>query len=294
MRKSILRAHKAMAKGMLTLMLALSPVSAYASGELEPKRLKSSLIDFGIGAASGAASMAVYTPFHYFQNRQIQRLPIAWDNPTYWFRGLPSLALGKAPTFAIQMSSYNLITTAMRKNNGIDLNSKQQISAAMIAGGLSGIANNATHLIALRQENSGSKFIPTVKDLVSSKTSMRGLGTTMSREMIFTNIYMNFLKKLQESIHKKTDNKPLAQVSSGLLSGGAIALTTQPFMVVTAKLYADVHKAHYQNGLDCAYKTYLEGGIKGFYKGTGYRSIGILFALPVLDYVEKMLSTRYK
>jgi len=253
--------------------------------------LKSALIDFTIGATSGAAGMIVYTPFHYFQNRSIQKQPIIWENPPCWFRGMPSLALGKAPTIAVQMSTYELITKIIKKNN-TELSDTQKIAAATIAGAMSGIVNNFSHLIALHQENTGKSFVKTTQH--HGKMALtRGLGTTILRETFFTNIYFILLKKIREIMDKKIHNPVLAQISSGLLSGCVVAATTQPCMVITAKLYADMEKKQYHNGFDATYKTFVQEGIRGFYKGGGYRSIGVILALPVFDYVQKTLKGSY-
>ncbi|MEX0940229.1 MAG: MC/SLC25 family protein [Candidatus Babeliales bacterium] len=80
----------------------------------------------------------------------------------------------------------------------------------------------------------------------------------------------------------------------GLLSGGTIVLTTQPFMVLITKLYANLKKEKYKHGFDAAYKILRNEGVRGFYKGCGYRAMGIIAALPVInasrDFFNKRIS----
>lgn len=246
--------------------------------------------EFYIGALSGAAAMTVYTPFHYFQNRSIQKLPIVWNKPVYWFRGLPSLALGKAPSIGLQMASFGAITKNITKNIGDDLTNQQMISAAMISGGISGMFNNLTHLIALQQENNGTTIKNTIKRLGFKNCFMRGLGTTIIREMLFINIYMNFLQPFKK-LFDANNIGLLSGIISGGISGVAVVATTQPLMVIGSRLYADMEKKKYTNGLDALKKIYKENGIRSFYKASGYRSVGVILALPVLDYVQTHLKS---
>lgn len=261
-------------------ILLLCPLSVCGQHD----NIKLAIKDFSAGALSSGGAMVVYAPFHYFQNRKIQTLTID-RNPLTWFRGAPALAIGKAPTMALQMSSYGIITRIIQNNQ--DLSSSQDTVAATIAGGLSGIVSNSTHLIALHQENKGSAFVPTIKQLPLGIYSLsRGLGTTVSREMLFANIYLIMLKNLKTKAHHYINNTHLANIGSCLLSGVIIAGATQPFMVITAKLYNDIEKKLYTNGYDALCKTFLKFGISGFYRGSSYRCVGIILALPCFDYLQ--------
>lgn len=248
------------------------------------------LTTFCIGAVSGSAGMLVYAPFHYFQNRHIQKLPIIWEKPHYWFRGAPSLVIGKAPALGVQISTYEAISRLL-KQDAKELTYAQKTQAATIAGVLSGMVHNATHLIALQQENSGKTFAKTIVGLPAKQEIVtRGLGTTLAREAIFANVFLVVLQALEKQVKPHIHNETVAQVSSGVLTGATIAGITQPFMVVTAKLYADMEKKQYRNGFDAAYKIVTEEGVRGFYKGSGYRSIGVTVAIPVFNAVNEYFS----
>ncbi|MCL5875317.1 MAG: hypothetical protein M1114_02495 [Candidatus Dependentiae bacterium] len=215
-------------------------------GSIYTQTLKSTLADFVIGATSGAAGMVVYTPFHYLQNRKIQKLPIH-TNPLCWFRGMPSLALGKAPSIAIQMSTYGLITKIISQKKEY-LSHQQKTFASLISGAAAGIINNFTHLVTLHQENHGTPFVTTIKNLPSPQITLtRGLGTTISREILFAHVFLVLLQDMKKVVNSKINNHHIAEISCGLLSGGIIAATTQPFMVITGKLYADLSKKRYKN-----------------------------------------------
>ena len=64
-------------------------------------------------------------------------------------------------------------------------------------------------------------------------------------------------------------------------------------MVISTKLYADMDKKEYKNGLDVARKTYHKGGIRAFYKGSGWRSMGVIAALATLDCAEEMFASLF-
>src|SRR5580692_5931009 len=121
---------------IVTLFSLLTITHAPLINGMESHKL---VADFCVGATSGAAAMTVYTPFHYFQNRQIQELPIMWYKPHYWFRGLPSLALGKAPTVGVQMMTYHAAMNVPlpETNNGY-----KALGATLLAGCAGGIVNN--------------------------------------------------------------------------------------------------------------------------------------------------------
>ena len=85
-----------------------------------------------IGGISDAASMTVYAPWSYFQNRKIQGLSIEWKKPHYWFKGYPTLALNNAPVIAIQSTGYKYIMAAI-KNKNKELAYSDTIFAASVA-----------------------------------------------------------------------------------------------------------------------------------------------------------------
>jgi len=257
----------------------------------EENSVKSVLRNAQVGFTSSAAGMLVYTPFHYFQNRIIQNLPIIWNNPTYWFRGAPSLILGKGPTMAVELASYQLIAKVLQQQ-GATSSSVHNTIAATLAGAAGGVVNNLTHLIALHQENKGCSFAQTIREFPNKRVWMRGLGTTITREMIFSNIFFVTLKKLRAIISAHTESPRVAQVTSGLIAGALVAGVTQPFMVVTAHLYADVEKKQYTNGLDAVRKIFRAHGLRHFYKGSAYRSVGIMLALPVFDAVRSYYTAK--
>lgn len=246
---------------------------------------------FLIGSISGGAAMVPYAPFHYFQNRTIQNLPIHWHKPRHWFRGLPTLALGKMPTFGMQMATYN-VSTRLLENEDQKMSEKQKIYAAMFAGASSGLVQNVTQHIALHQENDGRSLSQTIRSLHSNQVLLRALGTNMAIQTMFTHIYLNYLQNMKSNINTYTENKILAQLYTGLFSGCMVAVTTQPLMVISAKLYADIERKEYSNGFSAMVKIFLNDGIRGFYTGTGYRSLGIIVALPVLDYVAQKLQEK--
>ena len=284
--------------GLFFLFLGANPYICLAgSGEttsLHPiKSIKrwpnAFLSDFTIGAASGGAAMLVYTPFgSYFQNRRIQGLPIEWK-PSYWLRGARPLVFGQALGIALQMSGNELFLKLLQRKN-TDISRGKRTIAATSAGGLAGVVTNFAKLIALHQENKGTSVIKTVQTLAQSKGGvLRGLGTTVLRETIFANFFLNVLKDIKTKTYQTFHNPILASVSSSMLTGAGIAATTQPFAVLNTKLYADKEKQRYKNGLDAASQVWQKRGISGFYKGTGYRSIGIILSLPVLDATRDML-----
>lgn len=244
------------------------------------------LHDAAVGAVSSTAAMAVYTPCHYFQNRTIQNLPID-RNPRTWFRGFPALAGGKAPTMAVNLATYNLARTCLAQE---DL-AMQELIAATAAGALSGVVNNSTNLIALHQENTGQSLLRTITKLPARKTLTRGLGTTVSREILFTQLFLVALQNTKQTIKDNIANDTFATtIATTFASGAIIAGTTQPFMVVGAHLYADMEKKHYKNGVDAARYIFKKSGVKGFYTGAVYRSVGVMLAIPVLDGVCHQLN----
>ncbi len=246
------------------------------------------LSNFAISAASQVTAITVYTPFHYFQNRIVQQLPIN-PTPRVWFRGLPSMALGKVPTFAVQRTAYEYIL--QMKNTETEGRIPNELIAATGAGGASGVIANLTHQIALHQENNGTKLKQTMQKIVQSNGGFkRGLGVSISRESGFAAIYMAFFPKAQKSIEKKLPDSPLLSALAGyLFLGTFVGATTQPFMAVQATLFADAQKKEYANGFDAAISMARKNGFKTFYKGIGHRTPGIIFGLFALDKCEKGL-----
>lgn len=59
----------------INLILILSSFN-YVVPNQQENSLKTVSKDLFVGTAAGASGMVVYTPFHYFQNRTIQKLPI--------------------------------------------------------------------------------------------------------------------------------------------------------------------------------------------------------------------------
>lgn len=247
-----------------------------------------SLTDFAIGGTSGACAMYAYAPWNYFQNRRIQKLPIEWKNPIRWFKGAPCIAIGKAPVIAVQTASYEWISRIMKKNSdNKPLSNAQQIAAAMVAGGLSAPVGNITQLVALHQQNNKTTFYQTINQFPEKYKSLtRASFASIYREIIFTNVFMNLLPLIKKNIDKNINNKIISQTASATLCGAVVAFCAQPLQVIVVTLHADIEKKEYRGMIDAARKIAAFGGIKGFYKGSGYRSVGVIFALPVLSFVQ--------
>jgi hypothetical protein len=247
--------------------------------------------DILIGAISGAASMTMYAPFSYFQNRTIQQLPIAWQKPHYWFRGYPTLAFNSAPVIAIQTTSYHYLTHKMKLHPDIEPSNTDTIFAATVAGGLSGPVNNTAQLIALHQHNTGLSIIETVNKFPHSYKSLhRATVPAICRGMLFANAYINCLPSIKNYIHRHCNNDSIALATSALFSSIFTTITTQPIQVIITKLHADIEKKHYNGMIQAGKKIIATEGLRALYKGAYYRTLGNTLALPVLNYVQQTLN----
>jgi Mitochondrial carrier protein len=232
-----------------------------------------------IGSAAGMGAMTVYGPWHYWQNRHIQDLEVV-RRPNFWFRGVPSLAIGKVPTYAVHFSVYSLL---------MDIN---PTFASVVAGSSAGVVNNFTHLVTLHQENTGQSFFQVVKKHGIKQCVSRGLGTVIFREITFNVIFMNVLIDIKNRLMDKTTMpKWMITLSSAVLTGCGVVLVTQPHMVVSALLYADMDKKKYNNGYNVIIDIWKQKGLRAFYKGAARRTPGVILGLMVLHQISVGLRT---
>ncbi len=243
-----------------------------------------------IGGISGAASMTVYAPWSYFQNRKIQQLPIEWKKPHYWFRGYPTLALNNAPVIAIQSAGYKYIMTVI-KNNNKELACSDTIFAASVAGGLSAPVNNTSQLITLHQQNNGLSILQTINKFPNSYRSLhRGTIPAMYRGFFFANGYINCLPFIKEHVYQQCSNNTLAIILSAIFSSILITSITQPMQVIITTLHADIEKKHYTGMMQACKKLVSTKGLRALYQGAYYRTMGNVLAIPVLNYVQQTLN----
>jgi|GEM_PF-5764490 len=244
-----------------------------------------------IGAMSGAASMAVYAPWSYFQNRHIQQKPIEWHKPHHWWRGYRILACNNAPVIAIQQATYLHIKHIIQTSKKTDtLSHSEKTLAVTCAGGISGPINNTAQLIALQQQNNGLSIIQTINKMPEKYKSLhRASVPAIYRGMFFANSYMNCLPFIKSKVAHITHNNLVTLLISGFMSSLFITATSQPMQVIITTLHADIEKKQYNGMIDAVKKITKKQGIKALYHGSLYRTAGNTIALPVLEYVQKIL-----
>lgn len=275
----------------ITLTLSYA-ITIHASESNKQMFIPSNLYtDTITGAVSGIASMTVYAPFSYFQNRKIQHLPIEWKKPHYWFRGYPTLACNSAPTIAVQTTSYKYMTSIMNIDSNIENSNTNTILAASVAGGLSGPVNNTAQLIALHQHNTGLSLVQTINNFPNSYKSLhRATIPAIYRGILFANAYINCLPFIKKHIYQHCNNNAIAFMISALASSILTTITTQPMQVIITKLHADIEKKKYDGMIQATKKIITLHGFRALYQGACYRTMGNMFAIPALNYVQQTLN----
>ncbi|HEV2601472.1 MAG TPA: hypothetical protein VGT41_04175 [Candidatus Babeliales bacterium] len=267
--------------------------------------------DFYIGAASGTVGMTVYAPFHYAQNRRIQRLGILLNkqaqlsapkslqaNIKQIMSGSRALIFGKVPAIAIQQAGYAGIIRKL-ESEGTAASETEKLGANITAAIFSAPVANASQLVALHQENQKEKcnILKTIHSFPRGyKDLSRGLGPVMVRETLFMLIFNQLLPKVKNETQKITNDEAMAYLISAPIAGALVTGCTQPANVNVTYLHADIAQKKYKgfwSFMDAYHAMKSKGIVAESFRGTGLRAPGVMLGLAAMNKAkEEMLSAQ--
>lgn len=253
----------------------------------------------GLGAATGTIEVLVDQPLigikNWLQLPYEKRAKIALT-PRYLYTGLMTNVAGMAPATALQIAVNTGLEAAIE---GEDLPAK--LMRASAAGVASSVVANPIELIILQQHITQARapaVVNAVVDAAGMRTLLsRAITLTAAREGFFAPGYLVVYPMIKELIEEKLENKTVAIVGSGMLTGGIIAVLTHPLDTIKTRLQADYTKAEIATIRDACRSLYYEIdektgkkiGWRSFYKGGAARATRAIIAIPLMAKTYEVL-----
>jgi len=243
------------------------------------------------GGAAGAIEICITFPTEYVKT-QLQSFPNKYRSlghvvtstirefgPRGLYRGLTPLVIGSTPKTAVRFFTYESTKNYFYPNK--ELAPLQHLYCGLAAGVSEAVfAVCPMETIKVRVINAPKGQYKGTFDGVSQIVRAegpggiyRGLSATIMKQGSNQAIRFTTFAKIQALIKSDDDDKhSVIQVFKSLFAGGAAGATSvllnTPVDVIKTKLQGPEAKKLYTGVFDCCKKTYISGGIPGFYKGT--------------------------
>lgn len=145
----------------------------------------------------------------------------------------------------------------------------------MTAGALQVVATNPMEIVKLRMQVQSKDTPPELRRTARQIVQMLGfrglysyMGVTLIRDVPFSAIFFPAYANLS-TIFAGEGNTPQFHhiLAAGAASGALAAGLVTPADVIKTRLQVEGADLLYSGIVDCARKTYIEGGVKALYKG---------------------------
>lgn len=263
--------HKIKTYATIAILLASCTLHGDQSNEF--------LRNIGIGSIAGIIEVVTTQPLIYIKNMLQQKKSISFK-PKIMYRGFGVSIASMGPTTAIQIATNKALESVI---DGDDETAK--IKRAFCAGALSATASTPIELIILKQQNSGKKVFPAIKQLLHEagpRVAGRGLAANAVRDGGFTVGYLILFPLIKKSIKPYLDNEVAVTIVGGGITGVATAIATHPADTVKTILQRDYKRKRIRHIWDAVKTIYKNDGIKGFYKGVIPRATRAALAIPII------------
>eukprot|EP01134_Creolimax_fragrantissima_P004970 CFRG4970T1 len=190
------------------------------------------------------------------------------------------------PESAVKFYTYESV-----KNFICDDPQQMKIHHRMIAGGCAGLASQfAIYPMELIKTRLITQKVPlgiigTFRNVVQKegfRAFYRGLSPALIGVVPYAAIDLTCFETLKSYYMQKYDTKrpnALALLAFGTISSTLGSTSVYPLNLIRTKLQADT--GNYKNAVDCIRKTYIEGGIRGFYKGLSTNLLKVAPAVSI-------------
>lgn len=233
-----------------------------------------------VGSLAGVTEVCFLgQPLSYAMNQMVQGKALS-RNPLHWYKGCGANAAGMAPITAIQKAVNSQVQALMKSKQEAELSDAQKMGAAFVAGATSAIAATPSEAIPVYMQKPENAQMTTRQAAMDLKLrAWRGLGTTATRDGLFTVGYSALAPMMQERAKTIMGASQAAEVVGGIAAGVVTAVATQPLAVVKTELQAN---PNHRNSFTVAQDIYSKEGLKGLYKGITARGARVMIAIPVL------------
>jgi len=277
--------------------------------------LETSLNSSSLLATSFVAS-AVYHPLTVTKMRYQLGLPVhldprlAYRNPKLLIEGVRDsfkgfrVSLITAPLFCAMGKSQEWLKESLPTSDSRVIRECTELSAALIPGLLASPLYNAADVVTidLQTAKKGEGVFSTMKKVVN-QAGLKGLCTgglaLASKDSIWTASIFYGEGKIASGIKAIFPSfSSLNYLQQGAVSGALVGATnwviTQPIDLLATLRQEDYLKQKYPNYFSMVKKTFVEGGLKAFYRGGSPRLIMLIADMAVtvdaLKFFQKQTS----
>jgi hypothetical protein len=262
-----------------------------------PNSFLRTLADATIGGGiAGAAEVAADHPAWVLKTRyQDDRIPKNQKftlNPRVLYRGFFPNIFSMAPITALQVSVSQGIKSMFHSpdNPPSDMES---LSYSATGGAVSSLVGGPTELLMARQTQERG-FFGTLRHTILERGwrgLLPGMGGTAVRDAKFTAGYGYGAPRLKEEF-KEYMPENAASVAGGIGAGVPVALLSQPWD--TLKTAQQTAEGEVLPMWKIAKQKMKEEGIKGFYKGSGWRMGRVASAIMIMGEVNERVNNWLK
>lgn len=230
-------------KTLLRYLMIVTSVSFTArGGDFQKKRSLSMFESVLVGSAAGATEVAFAgQPLSYRANMLSLKQSCS-TNPVHWYKGFSVSLAGMAPITALQKVGRVTGERFLQARQDESLSDAQKLSVACLAGAAAATVATPSEAVPV--------YMQCMEKAGTPKTSMqafkelklqvwRGFSLTAGRDGLFTMGYGSLAALAKARATQAYGDSPVVSVGSGALTGGAIAVATQPLAVVKTMLQGD-------------------------------------------------------
>lgn len=232
-------------------------------------------------------------PFNYAKNMTQQKQPISL-NPMVMYRGVHANALNMGSCTMIQFAVGGRIQQFILNGEQRHLSLKEEMTAGIGGGTVSGLVGSPLELIMIQQQRKGLSLGATIADITRNPPNvMRGFVGCAIREALWTCGYLSIppvvRRSLMETYPETYPDNNRARIPAALLGGLFACYLTHPFDTVKTCMQGDIERTTYGTFTQTAGKIFAESSIPGFYRGATFRYGRMVCAVFIMDLLKEQV-----
>ena len=214
-------------------------------------------------------------------------------DPRVLYRGFFPNVLSMAPITAIQVSVAQGLRSLFHSETSNPPSNIEALSYSAAGGAMSALVGSPTELL-MSQQTKDRGFFSTLKHIVREcgwRGLLPGMAGTAARDAKFTVGYGFASPFLKEKFEERMPEEA-ATIAAGLCAGLPVAALSQPWD--TLKTAQQTGPAPVTPLWKLAKDTIMKEGIRGLYKGSGWRMARVTSAVMIMGEVNEKVSQLLK
>jgi len=246
-----------------------------------------------LGTIAGGIEVCIDQPMLYWKNAKQQNLPFTM-NPKIVYRGLTASVTNMAVLTGLQFISTGYVKKGITGGVDREMSTAETIGAALIGGGLSGLACCPMELVMIQQQRFGGTIINTPSRIIQQHGALgltRGMVTSVAREGIFTAGMLGVAPVIQNYLVEKHEINTVPAGMAGALAGALFAATvTHPLDTTKTCMQGDIEQSTYKGMTSTMKAIYQEKGIRRMFNGWSWRCGRMVCAMFWINLIKDRLA----